>query len=69
MSAEQTEQASCIFSYFAEFYELKEKASQNDGLHAATNTKQIQFWSLYSDQISSCRKSFQKNIQQQNPTK
>lgn len=60
MSSEWTEQASCIFSYSAQFCGLKEKANQNDGLHAATNRKQTQFWSLYTDQISSCRKSFQK---------
>lgn len=43
MSREQTEQTSFIFPYFAQFYELKEMADQNDGLHAATNSKQTQF--------------------------
>lgn len=43
MSAEQTEQASSILSYFAQFCKLKEMADQNDGLHAAANSKQIEF--------------------------
>lgn len=41
MSAEQTEQASSIFSYFAQFCELKETADENDGPHAAANSKEL----------------------------
>lgn len=62
MSREQTEQTSFIFPYFAQFYELKEMADQNDGLHAATNSKQTQFWSLFTDQTSSLGK-FSQNTQ------
>lgn len=61
MSAEQTEQASHIFLYFAHFYELKEMADQNDGLHTAANSKLIQFWSLYTDQVTSVGKAFTKH--------
>lgn len=57
----KTEQISCILSYFAQFYELKEMADWNDGLHAAANCKRIQFWSLYTDQVPSVGKAFTKH--------